>query len=133
MKFEQPKQYLAVGRRKTSVARVYLRPGTGIITVNERTFENYFPRAMSRAMIMQAFDAVEAKDIFDVVTTVRGGGASGQAGAVRHGITRALILFNGEWRSALKHAGFVTRDARIVERKKYGRSGARKRFQFSKR
>ncbi len=133
MKFEQPKQYLAVGRRKTSVARVYLRPGTGLITVNERTFENYFPRAMSRAMIMQAFDAVEAKDIFDVVTTVRGGGASGQAGAVRHGITRALILFNGEWRSALKHAGFVTRDARIVERKKYGRSGARKRFQFSKR
>ena len=115
------------------MARVYLRPGTGLITVNERTFENYFPRAMSRAMIMQAFDAVEAKDIFDVVTTVRGGGASGQAGAVRHGITRALILFNGEWRSALKHAGFVTRDARIVERKKYGRSGARKRFQFSKR
>lgn len=131
--FEQPQQWAAVGRRKTSVARVYLRPGNGTITVNGRTFENYFPRATNRALIMQAFEAVNVVGQFDVIVSVAGGGGTGQAGAVRHGITRALCMNNGEFRSALKKAGFVTRDARAVERKKYGRAGARKRFQFSKR
>lgn len=130
---EQPTQWIGVGRRKTSVARVYLRPGTGKITVNHRPFEEYFSRATARMTILQPFELTETTDQFDVVITVRGGGPTGQAGAIRHGITRALIASNEELRSPLKRAGFVTRDAREVERKKYGRPGARKRFQFSKR
>ena len=133
MNFEQPQQWAAVGRRKTSVARVYLRPGNGTITVNGRSFENYFPRATNRALIMQAFEAVNVIGQFDVHVNVAGGGGTGQAGAVRHGITRALCLHNPEFRGTLKRAGFITRDARAVERKKYGRAGARRRFQFSKR
>ena len=133
MNIEQPQQWAAVGRRKTSVARIYLRPGNGTITVNGRSFENYFPRATNRALIMQAFEAVNVVGQFDVLISVAGGGGTGQAGAVRHGITRALILNNPEFRGTLKRAGFITRDARAVERKKYGRAGARRRFQFSRR
>ncbi|MBU0553701.1 30S ribosomal protein S9 [Myxococcota bacterium] len=126
-------QWTAVGRRKAAVARIYLRPGTGQITVNGRSFEDYFPRETGRMVIMQPFALTETLEQFDLIINVRGGGQSGQAGAVRHGITRALMAYNGELRGALKKAGFVTRDAREVERKKYGRPGARKRFQFSKR
>jgi small subunit ribosomal protein S9 len=133
MNFEQPSQWAAVGRRKTSVARVYLRPGNGTITVNGRAFENYFCRATNRALIMQAFEAVDVVGQFDVLVNVAGGGSTGQAGAVRHAITRALCIQNPEFRGTLKRAGFITRDARAVERKKYGRAGARRRFQFSKR
>ena len=129
----QPEQWIATGRRKASVARVYLRPGTGTVKVNGREFEEYFPRATSRMQILQPFDVTETLGDFDVVINVRGGGLTGQAGAVRHGITRALMENNPETRGALKRAGFVTRDARRVERKKYGQPGARKRFQFSKR
>lgn len=130
---QQPEQWTAVGRRKTSVARVYLRAGTGTITVNGREFEVYFPRATGRMNIMQPIELVELTGKFDILVNVRGGGLSGQAGAVRHGITRALMEYDPELRGPLKRAGFVTRDARKVERKKYGRPGARKRFQFSKR
>ncbi len=129
----QPEQWTAVGRRKSAVARVYLRPGSGRITVNGRTFEEYFPRATSRMMIEQVWEVAEIENTFDIKINVRGGGLSGQAGAVRHGLTRALMEFNPELRGALKKAGFVTRDARKVERKKYGQPGARKHFQFSKR
>ena len=133
MSFEQPTQWIATGRRKAATARVYLRPGTGKITVNGRAFEVHFPRATGRMQIMQPFELTETLETFDVVINVRGGGQTGQAGAVRHGITRALMNYNPELRGVLKKAGFVTRDARVVERKKYGRPGARKRFQFSKR
>ncbi|MCA9525965.1 MAG: 30S ribosomal protein S9 [Myxococcales bacterium] len=130
---QQPEQWHAVGRRKTSVARVYLRPGTGTITVNGRSFEDYFPRATSRMQILQPFELTQTLGQFDVLINASGGGSSGQAGAVRHAITRALMQYDAELRGGLKRAGFVTRDAREVERKKYGRPGARKRFQFSKR
>ena len=129
----QPEQHTAVGRRKSSVARVYLRPGQGVILVNNRPFEDYFPRATSRMNILQPFELTETFGKFDVLVNVRGGGLSGQAGAVRHGITRALMDYDANLRGALKRAGLVTRDAREVERKKYGRAGARARFQFSKR
>jgi small subunit ribosomal protein S9 len=129
----QPEQWTATGRRKASVARIYLRPGTGTIKVNGRDFEEYFPRATSRMQILQPFDVTETMGKFDILINVRGGGLSGQAGAVRHGLTRALMEYDPETRGPLKKAGFVTRDARRVERKKYGLAGARKRFQFSKR
>jgi small subunit ribosomal protein S9 len=129
----QPEQWTAVGRRKSSVARVYLRPGQGVILVNNRPFEDYFPRATSRMNILQPFELTESFGKFDVLVNVRGGGLSGQAGAVRHGITRALMDYEPDLRGTLKRAGLVTRDAREVERKKYGRAGARARFQFSKR
>lgn len=129
----QPEQWRAVGRRKASVARVYLRPGTGNWIINGRSFENYFHRDTGRMMILQPFELTETLDKFDIVINVRGGGATGQAGAVRHGITRALLLYDAELRGVLKKAGFITRDARVVERKKYGQPGARKKFQFSKR
>ncbi len=121
------------GRRKESVARVHLRPGTGVITVNDRPLDNYFGRETAKMVLMQPLELVEQKDKLDVVVNVCGGGLSGQAGAIRHGITRALCAYNPEFRPVLKKAGFITRDARAVERKKYGRPGARKRFQFSKR
>lgn len=126
-------QWTATGRRKSAVARIYLRPGTGTITCNGREFDNYFPRATGRMQILQPFELTETLGQFDVVVNVRGGGQSGQAGAVRHGITRALLAYNPELRPVLKKAGFVTRDARVVERKKAGQPGARKKFQFSKR
>jgi len=126
-------QYYGTGRRKTSTARVYLRPGNGAIKVNRREFENYFPNETLRMIIRQPLRLTDTAEKFDVLVNVDGGGTAGQAGAVRHGITRALMEFNGDFRSTLKKAGLVTRDPRKKERKKYGQKGARKRFQFSKR
>ena len=126
-------RFYSTGRRKESSARVWIRPGSGTITVNAKGVDNYFKREVLRMLIQQPFDASETKGAFDVVATVAGGGLSGQAGAIRHGIARALLLANEALRPKLKKAGLLTRDARTVERKKYGRPGARKRFQFSKR
>ena len=126
-------QYYGTGRRKTAVARVYLRPGTGAITVNRREFDIYFPYRVLKMVIRQPLLITETADKFDLKINVAGGGMAGQAGAIRHGISRALLEFNPELRKRLKTAGFLTRDAREVERKKYGRPKARRRFQFSKR
>lgn len=126
-------QYYGTGRRKTSTARVFLRPGSGVITVNRREFADFFPTAVLRTEIKQPLQLTETADKFDVLATVAGGGIAGQAGAVRLGISRALIEYNLELRPALKKEGLLTRDARAKERKKYGLAGARKRFQFSKR
>jgi small subunit ribosomal protein S9 len=126
-------QYYATGRRKTSTARVFLRPGSGAVTVNHREFEAFFPREALRMQIRTPLVLTETVDKFDVLATVAGGGVSGQAGAVRLGIARALVAYNAELRKALKNEGLLTRDARAKERKKYGMAGARKRFQFSKR
>jgi small subunit ribosomal protein S9 len=121
------------GRRKESVARVRITPGTGNISVNGRTLDEYFGRETSKMILVEPLKLVDQMGKLDIAVNARGGGLSGQAGAIRHGISRALSLFNPEWRPVLKKAGFLTRDARAVERKKYGRPGARKRFQFSKR
>lgn len=126
-------QFYGTGRRKTSTARVYLRPGTGDIVVNHKTFDQYFPNEALRMIIRQPLQLTETAAKFDILVNVKGGGPAGQAGAVRHGITRALMEFNADLRPTLKQAGLVTRDPRIKERKKYGQKGARKRFQFSKR
>ena len=126
-------QYYGTGRRKTSTARVYLRPGGGEVKVNRKPFEIYFPNETLRMIIRQPLNLTETVNKFDVVVNVAGGGPAGQAGAIRHGITRALIEYNNELRPTLKQAGLVTRDPRIKERKKYGQKGARKRFQFTKR
>ncbi len=126
-------QYLGTGRRKKAIARVFLRPGNGAITVNGRTFENYFPTEASRVPVRQALSATETTDKFDILVLARGGGVNGQADAIRLGLSRALVEFNGELRPQLKKLGYLTRDARTRERKKYGQKGARKRFQFSKR
>jgi small subunit ribosomal protein S9 len=123
----------ATGRRRTSIARVRLRPGKGEILVNERTFEDYFDRPVLRLIINQALEQVEMLGKFDIVANVKGGGHSGQAGALRHGIARALIKFDPALRGSLKSAGMLTRDARAKERKKYGLRGARRGTQFSKR
>lgn len=122
-----------IGKRKTAVARVFLRAGTGVVTVNGRGVEDYFPRETSRMVIAQALETVEKQGKFDVDCNVAGGGVSAQAEAVRHGIARALLLIDPEHRGPLKKAGLLTRDARKRERKKPGQPGARKRFQFSKR
>ena len=126
-------RYYATGRRKEASARVWIKNGTGAVTVNGKGLDQYFKREVLRMILQQPFEAAEVKGQFDVVATVRGGGLSGQAGAVRHGLARALCLADEKLRSPLKKAGLLTRDARKVERKKYGRPGARKRFQFSKR
>ncbi|MCC6327228.1 MAG: 30S ribosomal protein S9 [Acidobacteria bacterium] len=126
-------QYYGTGRRKTSTARVYLRPGTGTITVNKRDFNAYFPNEALQMIIRQPLRLTETAGKFDILVTVDGGGTAGQAGAVRHGITRALMEYNADLRPALKKAGLITRDPRQKERKKYGQKGARARFQFSKR
>jgi small subunit ribosomal protein S9 len=126
-------QYLGTGRRKKSVARIFLRPGKGEIQVNGRAFENYFPTESARAVVRQPLAATETMDKFDLVILAGGGGVAGQAGAARLGIARALVEFNAELRGRLKKLGFLTRDPRAHERKKYGQKGARKRFQFSKR
>ncbi len=126
-------QFYATGKRKEAVARVYLRPGNGKITVNKRDVETYFPRETLKMILRQPLEIIEQQDKWDIVVNVTGGGPSGQAGAVRHGISRALAEADPDVRPALKKAGFLTRDARTVERKKYGQPGARKRFQFSKR
>ena len=126
-------QYYGTGRRKTSTARVFLRPGNGTISVNHREFANYFPTEVLRTEIRQPLVLTETGDKFDILATVAGGGIAGQAGAVRLGISRALCQYSLELRPALKKEGLLTRDARAKERKKYGLAGARKRFQFSKR
>ncbi len=126
-------QYYGTGRRKTSTARVYLRPGNGNIIVNRRGFDEYFPNEALRMIIRQPLRMTETGNKFDILVNVAGGGTAGQAGAVRHGITRALMEYNIDFRGMLKKAGLVTRDPRQKERKKYGQKGARKRFQFSKR
>ena len=126
-------QFYGTGRRKTSTARVFLRPGTGAVSVNYRTFEAFFPTEALRTQIRLPLVLTETADKFDILATVAGGGVSGQAGAIRLGIARALVEYNAELRKALKGQGLLTRDARAKERKKYGMAGARKRFQFSKR
>ncbi len=126
-------QYYGTGRRKTSTARVFLRPGTGAISINRRTFDSFFPSEALRTQIRRPLVLTETGETFDILATVAGGGVSGQAGAVRLGISRALVVFNAELRKKLKEEGLLTRDARAKERKKYGMAGARKRFQFSKR
>ena len=126
-------QYYGTGRRKTSTARVFLRPGYGAVTINRRPFETFFPTEALRTQIKTPLVLTETADKFDILATVAGGGVSGQAGAVRLGIARALVEYNAELRKQLKTEGLLTRDARAKERKKYGMAGARKRFQFSKR
>jgi len=126
-------EYYGTGRRKTSTARVFLRPGQGKLEVNGRDIETYFSRDTLKMLVKQPLALTETAEKFDITATVEGGGGSGQAGAIRHGISRALLEFNGELRERLKAAGFLTRDPRKKERKKYGQPGARKRFQFSKR
>ncbi len=126
-------QYYGTGRRKTSTARVFLRPGTGTLTINRKPIETAFPTEALRTQIRRPLALTETADKFDVLATIAGGGIAGQAGALRLGIARALVEYNVELRPQLKKEGFLTRDARIKERKKYGQKGARKRFQFSKR
>lgn len=126
-------QHYGTGRRKTSTARVYVIPGNGQIRVNDRSLDDYFGRETARMVVRQPLQVVEAADRFDVFVTVRGGGGSGQAGAIRHGIARALVQYDETLRQPLRRAGFLTRDARAVERKKVGLRKARKRPQYSKR
>ena len=126
-------EYYGTGRRKTSTARVHLRQGTGAVVVNRRNLDDYFPNEVLKMLIKQPLSLTETVDRFDIVVTVDGGGPSGQAGAIRHGISRALQIYNIELRKRLKKAGLLTRDPRMKERKKYGQRGARARFQFSKR
>lgn len=125
--------YHAVGKRKTSVARVWMKPGQGLITINKRSMEDYVTRESHRMRIKQPLELTENLDKYDISVNVRGGGISGQAGAIRHGISRALVSINPELRLTLKTAELLTRDPRMKERKKYGQPGARKRFQYSKR
>ena len=127
------KRTYATGKRKTAIARVYMKEGNGVITVNKRNFDDYFTRESLKMIIRQPLEIAGKKDRFDFYINVDGGGMSGQAGAVKHGISRALVAYDVELRGVLKKAGFLTRDSRIKERKKYGQPGARKRFQFSKR
>jgi small subunit ribosomal protein S9 len=129
---EKPRYY-ATGKRKTSVARVWISPGEGTITVNRVSLDEYFERETSKMLIREPFEITGTLGEFDVFATVKGGGKSGQAGALKHGISRALVEVNAAFREPLKRAGLLTRDARIKERKKYGQPGARKRFQYSKR
>ena len=125
--------YYGTGRRKTATARVFLRPGSGDVTVNARPLDEYFPSEVLKMIIKQPLQLTETTDSFDIAVTVKGGGTTGQAGAIRHGITRALMEYNEELRPRLKAGGFLTRDPRKKERKKYGLKGARARYQFSKR
>jgi small subunit ribosomal protein S9 len=130
------KQQHQIGKRKNAIARVYLRQRageTGVIRINDRSFEDYFPRPTARMLIMQPLELTQTVGRFDIKINVHGGGLSGQAGSVRHGISRALLLVDPTFRGVLKKAGFLTRDSREVERKKYGLAGARRRFQYSKR
>ena len=129
-----PNEYYATGKRKTSIARVHLRPGTGAMKLNEKNLDEFFGgHEALKLLVRQPFALTETNDKFDVLALLAGGGVASQAGALRHGISRALCRFDIELRTKLKKAGFLTRDARIKERKKYGQKGARRRFQFSKR
>jgi small subunit ribosomal protein S9 len=133
MPVNQEKGFYATGRRKESTARVWLKEGTGVVIINKRPIDDYFGRETSKMILHQPLQVLEQLGKVDITASVRGGGLSGQAGAIRHGLARALCEFNPEFRAPLKKAGFLTRDARVVERKKYGQPGARRRFQFSKR
>lgn len=126
-------KYYGTGKRKSSIARVWLTPGTGNITVNTKTIDAYFGRETSKMIIRQPLELTENVDKFDIYVTVKGGGDSGQAGAIKHGITKALLAVDAAYRAPLKSAGFITRDSRVKERKKYGKKAARASFQFSKR
>lgn len=126
-------KYYGTGKRKSSIARVWLTPGTGVITVNTKTIDAYFGRETSKMVIRQPLELTENVDKFDIYVTVKGGGDSGQAGAIKHGITKALLAVDAAYRPTLKTAGFITRDSRVKERKKYGKKAARASFQFSKR
>ena len=126
-------RYYATGRRKTSVARVWLTPGEGSVTINKRSIDDYLKRETAKMIIRQPLELTETLGKFDIYVNVRGGGISGQAGAIKHGISRALLEVNPDLRTLLKKSGFLTRDSRVKERKKYGQPGARKRFQYSKR
>ncbi len=126
-------RHYATGKRKNAIARVWLKPGTGSILVNDRPFDSYFGRQTSRMVILQPFELTQTVGRFDVMATGRGGGLSGQAGAIKHGLSKALLNVDPAFRSVLKSAGFLTRDSRVKERKKYGKRGARASFQFSKR
>jgi small subunit ribosomal protein S9 len=126
-------RYYATGRRKTSVARVWLKPGEGNVTINKRSIDDYLKRETAKMIIRQPLELTETLGKFDIYVNVRGGGISGQAGAIKHGISRALLEVNLDFRPLLKKSGFLTRDSRVKERKKYGQPGARKRFQYSKR
>jgi small subunit ribosomal protein S9 len=130
---EKENLYYATGKRKNAIARTWLKPGTGEIIINNRPIENYFPTEILRANLVEPFKLTNTMDTYNVKVNVHGGGISGQAGAVRHGITEALILADPDLRMPLKKAGFIKRDPRVKERKKYGQKGARARFQFSKR
>jgi len=133
MMTETPDRWYATGRRKAAIARVWLSPGTGQIKINKRDFEEYFGRATSRLVVMQALELTDNANKVDLMVNVCGGGMMGQAAAIKHGISRALEKMDPELRPTLKKVGYLTRDARVKERKKYGRRGARARFQFSKR
>ncbi len=126
-------RYAATGKRKCAVARVCLTPGEGKVVVNGRPYEAFFPRSTWQLLVLQPFDLTETRGKYDVIVNVAGGGLSGQAGAVRHGITKSLLAISPAFRSVLKKMGLITRDPRVKERKKYGQKGARKRFQYSKR
>jgi small subunit ribosomal protein S9 len=126
-------KFYATGKRKTSIARVWMKPGTGAIVINKRTLDEYFGRETSKMVVRQPLELTDNVGKFDIMVNVSGGGPSGQAGAIKHGITKALLGVDGELRLALKKAGFITRDSRIKERKKYGKKAARASFQFSKR
>jgi len=126
-------RYYGTGKRKSSIARVWLTAGTGVITVNSKTIDAYFGRETSKMVIRQPLELTENVDKFDIFVTVKGGGDSGQAGAIKHGITKALLEVDATYRAPLKQAGFITRDSRVKERKKYGKKAARASFQFSKR
>jgi small subunit ribosomal protein S9 len=132
-KLDEHGRAYATGKRKDAVARVWIKPGSGKVTINGKDYLEYFARPVLQMVIRQPIEAAERKDQYDIVATVAGGGLSGQAGAVRHGISKALTYFEPELRAVLKKGGFLTRDSRVVERKKYGRAKARKSFQFSKR
>ncbi len=130
---EQENSFYATGKRKNAIARTWLKPGSGIITVNGKLMDEYFPKGTAKTILVQPLTLTNNQGSFDVKVSVKGGGVSGQAGAIRHGITKALLLIDPDLRSQLKKAGFIRRDSRIKERKKYGQKGARARFQFSKR
>jgi small subunit ribosomal protein S9 len=132
-KLDAHKRAYATGKRKDAVARVWIKPGRGVITVNARDYKAYFPRPVLQMLLQQPLKTAGRTDQYDITVTVKGGGLSGQAGAVRHGISKALTYYEPELRGALKKGGFLTRDSRTVERKKYGRMKARRSFQFSKR
>ena len=125
--------YYATGKRKTAIARTWMKPGSGVITVNDRELDDYFRVGTAKTIMLQPLVLTNTRDSFDIRVKVVGGGISGQAGAIRHGITRALMMVDPDLRQSLKRAGFVRRDSRVKERKKYGQKGARARFQFSKR